>query len=137
MTNSDEIRWRQRLENFGKALLQLDAACERKDYSDLERAGLVQIFEFSFELAWKTLKDRLFYEGFDVKTPREVIRQAFAVDYLTEEEAEILLDGLEKRNLLSHTYEEKTALEAEKLIKERYAPVLREAYNRLESKRAT
>ncbi len=135
MPNKDEIRWRQRLENFGKALAQLEDACRKADYTDLERAGLVQTFEFTFELAWKTFKDLLFYEGFDVKTPREVIRQAFEVDYLDEENAEYLLDALQKRNLLSHTYEEQTAKKAEELIKERYAPALRKAYGQLESKR--
>ncbi|RJP33479.1 MAG: nucleotidyltransferase [Candidatus Omnitrophota bacterium] len=135
MTNSDEIRWHQRLENFGKALAQLEAACRKEEYSDLERAGLVQIFEFTFELAWKTLKDLLFYEGFEVKTPRETIRQAFEVEYLEEAGAETLLDGLKKRNLLSHTYEETTAKEAEELIKNQYTPILRQVYNRLEGKR--
>ena len=137
MANSDEMRWRQRLENFGKALAQLDAACALTNYSDLERAGLVQMFEFSFELMWKVLKDLLFYEGFDVKTPREAIRQAFAVEYLEEADAEALLNGLEKRNLLTHTYEEEIALEAEKLIKDRYAPALRRVYERLERKRTS
>ena len=77
MSNSDEIRWQQRLANFRKALLQLEAACDLEEYSDLERAGLVQTFEFSFELGWKTLKDLLFYGGFDERTPRDVIRRAF------------------------------------------------------------
>ena len=137
MSNSDEIRWQQRLENFGKALAQLDAACDMEDYSDLERAGLVQMFEFSFELAWKTLKDLLFYEGYDVKSPREIFRKAFEVEYLDETDAETLLDGLEKRNLLTHTYDEATAREAEDLIKNHYAPVLRRIYQLLENKRAS
>ena len=137
MSNSDEIRWRQRLENFGKALKQLESACAKKEYTDLERAGLVQMFEFTFELTWKTLKDLLYYEGFDVKTPREAIRRAFDADYLDEADAESLLDGLEKRNLLCHTYEEDTAQEAVSLITERYAPVFRRVYDRLESKRAS
>lgn len=86
MANSDEIRWQQRFENLGKALAQLEAACAQDEYSDLERAGLVQMFEFTMELAWNTLKDLLFYEGFETKTPREAIRKAFETEYLTEEE---------------------------------------------------
>jgi len=85
MSNADEMRWRQRLDNFSNALAQLSAACNQPGYSDLERSGLVQTFEFTFELAWKTLKDLLFYEGYDVSTPRAVIRQGFAADYLDEE----------------------------------------------------
>jgi len=124
MSNSDEIRWQQRLANFRKALLQLEAACDLEEYSDLERAGLVQTFEFSFELGWKTLKDLLFYEGFDERTPRDVIRRAFEAGHLSEEDTETALDALDKRNLLSHTYDEETAEEAVTLIREQYAPML-------------
>ena len=135
MANSDEIRWQQRLENFGKALAQLETACAKDEYSDLERAGLVQMFEFTMELAWNTLKDLLFYEGFETKTPRDAIRKAFETEYLTEDEAEILLDALIKRNVLSHTYDEKTAQEAERLVKHVFAPVFRFLYDRLQRKR--
>lgn len=134
MSNLDEIRWQQRLENFTKALAQLETACEQDSYSDLERAGLVQMFEFSFELAWKTFKDLLFSEGFDEKTPRSVIRRSFEVEYLTEEDAEAFLDALKQRNLLSHTYEEEIAEAALKLIKQTYFPVLKRAYNALKDK---
>ena len=135
MSNTDEIRWRQRLENFGKALAQLAAACEKADYSDLERAGLVQMFELSFELAWKVLKDLLFYEGHDVKSPREVVRKGFEVEYVSEDDCEVFLDAISKRNLLTHTYEEKTARQAESLIKNQYYPLLQRICDTLEAKR--
>jgi nucleotidyltransferase substrate binding protein (TIGR01987 family) len=135
MGNSDSIRWQQRHDNFGKVLTQLEAACSMESYSDLERAGLVQMFEFSFELGWKTLKDLLTFGGFEVTTPREVIRQAFAAELLQEADTESLLDALQKRNLLTHTYQESTAQEAERLIKLDYAPTLRRLFDQLESKR--
>lgn len=137
MSNTDEIRWQQRLDNFSKALSQLDKACEQDSYTDLERAGLVQTFEFSFELAWNVLKDLLFYEGYDVKVPREAIRKSFEVDYLDENDCETFLDALDKRNLLSHTYREEVALQAETLIKERYHPMLQRLHATLEKRRAT
>jgi len=124
VSNTDEVRWHQRLENFRKALAQLEAACDLDEYSDLERAGLVQTFEFSFELGWKTLKDLLFYDGYDEKTPRDVFRRAYEVGYMNEEDAETGFDALDKRNLLSHTYDEETAEEAVGLIKEKYTPIL-------------
>jgi nucleotidyltransferase substrate binding protein (TIGR01987 family) len=134
MANTDEIRWRQRLANYEKALAQLNDACGLESYTPLERAGLVQMFEFSFELAWKVLKDLLFYEGYDEKTPREVLRRAFETEYLDEADGETLLDALLKRNLLSHTYEERIALEAEELIRKKYAPALRRLGDRLREK---
>jgi nucleotidyltransferase substrate binding protein (TIGR01987 family) len=135
VTNSDETRWQQRLENFSKALAQLEAACTKEKYSDLERAGLVQMFEFTMERAWNTLKDLLFYEGFEVTTPRKSIRKAFEAEYLTEQETETLLDALAKRNLLSHTYVKARAEEAERLIKQHYGPVFRALHDRLVQKR--
>ena len=135
MSNSDERRWQQRLDNFGTALAQLTNACERERYDDLERAGLIKTFEFCFELSWKVLKDLLFYEGHDVKAPRAVIRKSFEVDYIEENDCETLLDALGKRNLLSHTYRNEVAVEAETLIRKRYYPVLLRLYRTLDAKR--
>ena len=119
-------RWKTRFQSFLKALGQLERACQKERYSELERAGLVKMFEFTFELAWKTLKDLLTYEGIDVASPREVIRRSFEIGLLTEEQAETLLDALQKRNLLAHTYQESLAEMAVVLIKERYFPTLKQ-----------
>ena len=124
MSNADEIRWKQRFENFEKAMIQLESACRQEQYSDLERAGLVQMFACSFELAWKTLKDLLFFEGYSPKSPRATIRTSFEQEYISEDDTEIFLEALEKRNILSHTYQEAVALEAEKLICDSYFPLL-------------
>ena len=59
MSNSDEWRWQQRLDNFRMALTLLTNACERERYDELERAGLVKTVEFCFELSWNVLKDLL------------------------------------------------------------------------------
>ena len=135
MSNADERRWQQRLDNFEMALAQLTKACGREGYDDLERAGLIKTFEFCFELSWKVLKDLLFYEGHDVNVPRAVIRKSFEVDYIGESDCETLLDALDKRNLLNHTYWRDVALEAESLIKEDYYPVLLRLYRALDAKR--
>ena len=136
MSNTDEGRWQQRLDNFSKALSQLDEACEQDSYTNLERAGLVQTFVFSYELGWNVLKDLLFYEGFDLNSPREAIRKGFEMGYLDEEDCELFLDAVSRRNMLSHTYREEVAREAERLIKGRYHPMLRRLRDTLEGKRA-
>ena len=135
MGNADEIRWRQRLDNFSAALAQLSAACHKPDLTDLERGGLVQAFEFSFALAWKTLKDLLFHEGYNVATPRAVIRKSFEADYVEEDDCETLLDALDKRTQLSHTYRKALALEAETLIKTCYHPSLMRLHATLQAHR--
>ena len=135
MSNLDEARWMQRLESFENALSQLTDACAITEYSDLERAGLVQTFEFSFEFAWNTLKDLLFFEGYDEKVPRSIIRKGFEAGYLGEDDSEALLDALDKRNLLSHTYRKEFALEAEALIKNSYHPALLQLHATLNERR--
>jgi len=134
MGSSGERRWQLRFNNFEKALAQLDQACAKEQYSDLERAGLIKTFEFAFELSWKVLKDLLFHEGYNAKTPRSVIRKSFEADYIDEEDCEILLNALDRRNLLSHIYRRQMALEAETLIKEQYHPVLARLYRNLDAR---
>lgn len=135
MSNTDETRFRQRLQNLEKAMLSLSKACAEDEYSELERAGLIKVFEIAFELAWTTLQDLLFYEGYDEGSPRSVIRRAFGARYLDEDTAESLLDALDKRNLLSHTCNEGTAEQAVQLIKERYEPSLRTVLRTLQARR--
>ena len=124
MSSTDETRWKQRLASFRKALAQLSEACTQESYSNLERAGLVQMFSFCFELSWNVLKDLLFYEGYEEKVPRSAIRRSFAVEYIDEQDCELLLEAMGKRNILNHAYQESAAREAEMLIKNRYHPAL-------------
>ncbi|PMH42157.1 nucleotidyltransferase [Vibrio sp. 10N.286.49.B3] len=117
-------RWKQRLQNLKKAQQRLFRACSQESYNELELAGLVQTFEFSFELTWKTLKDLLEFEGFDVASPRSVIRTALEANHISSEQCEVMLEALIKRNLLSHTYDEENVLEAQSLILEKFSPVI-------------
>lgn len=127
MDNTDPIRWQQRFSRFEKASGLLFEAMERpvEELSKLEQEGVIQRFEYTFELAWKVLKNLLFYEGFDVKSPRQVFRQAFEAEYMGEEDTETALNALSKRNMLSHTYEEAVAQEALREIQQNYAPMLK------------
>lgn len=61
-----QIRWVQRFKHFQDAFRQLDHAVDlskERPLSNLEKQGLIQAFEFTHELAWKVLKDYLFYQG--------------------------------------------------------------------------
>ena len=90
---------------------------EKTELSKLEKAGVIQIYEFTFELAWKTLKDFLEINGVNVKFPRDTIKEAFSYELI--EDGEWWLDMLQKRNLMSYTYGENTSELAFRLIKER------------------
>jgi len=72
-----EIRWKQRFVNFDKAFQALERTVAIENPSEAERGGLIQFFEMAFELSWKTLKDYLEAGGFQVKSPRDVLKQAF------------------------------------------------------------
>lgn len=118
------LRWKQRLQNLQKAHLRLIKACAQESYNDLELAGLIQTFEFSFELTWKTLKDLLQFEGYDAASPRSVIRTALEANHINAIQCETLLDALGKRNLLTHTYDEENVIEAQELILQEFEPAL-------------
>ena len=123
MSNSD-VRWRQRLQSFRKAFSRLsDAAVlsRQRELSDLERQGLIQAFEFTFELGWLTLKDYLESIGFsELRGPKPVVRKAFANDVIAEGEEWIAM--IESRNRTSHTYNEDVAREIATAILSKYVP---------------
>ncbi|MFH0785367.1 MAG: nucleotidyltransferase substrate binding protein [Pseudomonadota bacterium] len=112
------IRWRQRYQNLNRAFLQLQEGINIQTPSNIEIQGIIQSFEFTFELAWKTLKDYLESQGVLCTFPREVIKQAFHHGILAD--GEIWLEMLNKRNLLAHTYDEQLALQAYRLISGAY-----------------
>lgn len=128
-----EIRWRQRFENFNKAYTQLNSAISDFDMlSILEKEGLIQRFEYTFELAWKTLKDYLEAQDVDAKFPREVIKAAFHYELI--EDGEVWMDMLEKRNLLAHTYDEKRFNLAINKVKEEYYQAISQVHSLLGEK---
>ena len=121
---ASEVHWLQRLDRFGGALAQLDQACAKDSYTDLERAGLVYIFMFTNELSWKTLQALLISLGSTVNSPRDTIRQAFKAGYLNEDDCEAFLRALDTRNRLSHICSADEALFAEDSIKGEFLDVL-------------
>lgn len=125
-----DIRWKQRFSNFKKATLQLTEFMEKGELNKFEVQGLIQCFEYTFELAWKTMKDYLEQEGFDVKSPRSTIQTAFQTQFIKD--GHLWIDALEKRNLMAHTYDEKRAMEAEKLIREKYYKIITKLCTKLE-----
>ena len=122
MSQNPDIRWKQRFQNFDRAFVLLRDALENgpDSLNPLEKEGLIQRFEFSFELAWKTLKDFMEQDGFVFATitPRQVLKDAFAAKILRE--GQVWIDMLDHRNLLSHTYDLAKFEEAVEEVHERY-----------------
>lgn len=110
------VRWKQRFKNLENAYSQLQKGLALTQPNEIECQGIIQSFEFTFELFWKTLKDYLESKGVQVSFPRDTIKQAF--HHAVLKDGEVWLKMLEKRNLIAHTYDEEKAQEALKLIRE-------------------
>ncbi|MCR6105389.1 nucleotidyltransferase substrate binding protein [Salipaludibacillus agaradhaerens] len=129
MDQMKDVRWRQRFENFEKSYLLLKKYSQKEINNELERAGVIQFFEMTFELAWKVLKDYLESQGFIVKSPRETIKRAFQIDLIND--GHIWLDALAKRNLTTHTYDDALAEKLLQDITNFYLPELTILYKKL------
>ena len=124
--NDPDIRWKQRFRNYQKAYAQLEEACElrrRRALSRLEKQGLIQVYEYTYELGWNTLKDYLNYQGIvNIVGSRDTIRESFSRELIADGEGWI--DMLIDRNKTSHTYNEETAEEIVQNICEKHLDLL-------------
>ena len=130
-----DIRWKQRFQNYSRAFNLLRDALESKElseFSDLELEGIIQRFEYTFELAWKVWKDYLENDGVELSraTPKPVIKECAASGIFEEAEisGDIYINMLESRNLLSHTYDFKIFKRELINIKQAYLPELEKQY---------
>ena len=124
-----DVRWKQRFQNFDKAFKRLTDAIQiiRNDPDNvLLQAGLIQTYEFTFELAWKTLKDYLEMEGFTLPSPRATLRQAFQCGYI--QQGDVWLKALNDRNLTAHTYDDEVAKEVIADIQQTYYFLLKDLH---------
>lgn len=124
-----DIRWRQRFENFEKSYKLLEKYANEDLQSEIEKAGMIQFFEMTFELAWKMLKDYLESQGFIVKSPRETIKQAFQIGLI--DDGHSWLEALNKRNLTTHIYDKVFAEKFVQEIKQVYFPLFKILYKKL------
>lgn len=109
-----------KFEKFCKAVLKLEKAYLTPALDDsLHVDGTIQRFEFTFELAWKFLKDYFSDMGTTLNFPKEIIQEAFAARLIDNED--VWVQMLSDRNMTSHAYDEKLANEIYQRIKQ-YVP---------------
>lgn len=94
----------------------------KKATEELEIDGVIQRFEFTFELFWKTLKIFLRNKGIEARTPRDVFKESFRIEWLNDEA--VFLDMLEDRNKTSHIYDQKESREIFSRIKNNHIPAI-------------
>jgi nucleotidyltransferase substrate binding protein (TIGR01987 family) len=135
MAPSPDIRWKQRFQNFDRAFVLLRDAMEHGPdaLNQLEKEGVIQRFEYCFELAWKTIKDYLEQGGyvFSTVTPRQVLKDAFAAKVLGN--GQVWIDMLDHRNLLSHTYSPLVFEQAVEAIHVRYLTAFEQLHDFLQA----
>lgn len=128
---TEDIRWQQRFSNYQKALAQLERFIEPPALNEREQLGLIKAFEYSFELAWNTLRDLLRSQGnATLLGSRDTLREAFRLGLIEQGETWMLM--IQDRNLTSHTYNRATADAIADHITDRYLPCFRQLHSRLE-----
>lgn len=109
---TSDISWEQRFGNFKKALAKITEVVTNNNLdclSELETDGLIHRYEYTFELAWKTLQDLLKYNGYtDIIGPNPVLEQSLKDGYINDEKC--WRNMKKSRELTAHTYNSETAV---------------------------
>ena len=101
----------------------------------MEEQGLIKAFEYTYELAWNTLKDYLQYQGgFNITGSRDAIREAFSNNLITD--GDKWMEMILSRNLTSHSYNEETADEISSAIFNDYFDLFKQLELKLETIRS-
>lgn len=129
MSEKKELRWRQRFENFHKSYTLLDQYIQKPIETELERAGIVQFFETTFELSWKLMKDYLEAQGTIARSPREAIKLSFQCGLI--DDGYVWIDALSSRNQTVHLYDEKVVAKLIIDIAQVYHPAFKKLYEKL------
>ena len=128
--STQDIRWKQRFDNYAKALRQLTKFIEKGELNDMEQQGLIQCFEYSYELAWNTIKDLFETQGeMSIIGSRDAFRLAFQRGLI--EDGETWMEMIKSRVLTSHTYNEDIARQIACDITEKYYPEFEKLHNTL------
>jgi len=117
-----EIRWIYRLQNYKKAFKTLENdinLTNTKILSDIEKRGLIQAFEYTYELAWNVIKDFYYYNGIvDIQGSRDAFKIAFNKGLVS---SDVLIKSIRSRQLTVHTYDEEVVEDIfDKIINEYY-----------------
>ncbi len=125
----DELRYS--FKKFKEAVKKLDQGIKQSK-DELDRDGVIQRFEFTFELLWKTLKLFLIEEGIITKSPKESLKETFRFGLIEDES--IFLDMLEDRNQTSHIYSEDISKKIFNRIKKKYIYTIKTLQKNLSAK---
>ena len=130
---NNEIRWKQRFENFEKSFHVLQRRIqdvEKNPESEAFLMSLIKSFEITFELSWKTLKDYLENKGVICSSmPKNIFRKAFEAELISS--PEVWISSTDIRNKTTHTYKEDILKEVTLFIQKSFYPIVRDLYFQL------
>lgn len=114
-------------ENFGNAVNRLNeanVAYKKNSDNDIYQDALIKRFEFTFELAWKTLREFMLDQGYslEILSPKGVISFAWREGIISNEE--LWLDMLQSRNMSAHDYGRELSADIADKISNRYCKEL-------------
>jgi len=132
--NNQDIRWKQRFSNYRKALNQLQKFIDKGDLNELEEQGMIQAFEYTFELAWNLIKDYYSHQGVTrIQGSRDAFRIAFNRGLISN--GELWMKMVDDRIQTVHSYDEVKAREITSAVFRDYHPLFTELYRTMESLR--
>ncbi|MCZ8238922.1 MAG: nucleotidyltransferase substrate binding protein [Leptospiraceae bacterium] len=115
----ESIRYKQRFQNFSKALSQLTKFIQKAELNEPEKQGLIKAFEYNYELAWNLLKDYYQFQGDSgIQGSRDAIQIAYQRNLITN--GDIWMQMIQSRNLTSHVYNPEIMEEIVKAIVHSY-----------------
>ncbi len=137
MTQIEDIRWQQRLNNLHTALQQLRDAinlAKNRELSLLEQQGLIQAFEFTHELAWNVMKDYAYFQGnMAITGSRDASREAFKMGLV--DKGDVWMEMIKSRNQTSHAYNKLLVNQIVEKIVNDYYPAFMAFSEKMESLR--
>lgn len=121
------------LEYFALALSRLEEFLQTPIAEERDKAGIIQAFEYSFELAWKTIQKLSVPHSKHIGSPKQAFQAAFELGWIQEEALNSWIDMIHDRNLTSHTYQEDVAEEILQRIRGNHLQHLKELLSVLEN----
>lgn len=131
-----DLRWVQRFQNFADAYATFGRVFQRYHANpddEIAQMALIQAFEFTFELAWKTMKDYLAYEGYEsLGNSKQTVRVAFQAGLIAD--AEGWMAAIARRNMTSHVYNSVILQETIAFIGDDFRPLVKAIHVELSQK---
>jgi nucleotidyltransferase substrate binding protein (TIGR01987 family) len=110
--------------DYCNAFARLEESLSLDIFHPIVIDGVIQRYEFTYELGWKAIKAFLEEEGFEeIKSPRSAIREAFQYGLIKDGEGWISM--MTDRNKTSHIYNEHQAKQIFDMIQSEYVVLLR------------